>query len=634
MNALLKTKCTRITLILGLCLIVAGPAMLLWASRATLREQSDAALDALEAAKIAQNGLPAATNRPAEYAVFGEAFNNGAIRVQGEAKGHLRMNIGDMDIKNPDALLNKVPAELRLSENEKTSLGSKGSLRQGLNYAMLRQESIASKGLEAVLAELSSSAKIVGIGSNSTFLIYAEAGQIGRLRQNPDVAFFQAVPPADKIGLETGKRPLIEKARALDANFLLEVTLVPGTEAAGKQAIEKVPGVVSVAEAGPQGSSLLVRADYRSLSKLAKIDQVFSVQERFENMTFNARTPSELQAGAAQETNQARPFDDYGVDGGGIDTNADGQRINNGSDTVPPQLVGVLDNGVSPDTANWSQTGTTVFDAGHPVIGPTHRKDHAIINTSGDGGNDCDSVLHGGGSHGNTVAAVIAAYPSALGVFAMRQGIGGSGQGFRGANLDGVARGARIIVNDIGDASQCTINSLVERGGNVSPGNMATRLAELICPSSGGTGLCTGIVGGNGGTQIHLAVTPFGAPDNFSTQQFQLSDGTYPQQSVDIDKFLFNNRDFLIFGPAGNSGVLISSSRASFWTPRVIPDYFDGTDVNNCPVPCPPSDPKKPIQIPPPMTAKNIVTVGITRSDEFTQFAQFDNLANMATFSS
>ncbi|HKB06747.1 MAG TPA: hypothetical protein VKF61_00555, partial [Candidatus Polarisedimenticolia bacterium] len=488
MNALSKTKCTRITLILGLCLILAGPAMLLWASRAQLKTQTDAELDALEAAKIAMNGIPPSTDRPAEFAVFGPAFDNGAIRVPGNAKGHLRMNIGDMDIKNPDALLGKVPPGLRLSENEKTNLGSKGSLRQGLNYAMLRDEAVASKGLDAALKDLSSMTKIVGYGSNSTYMIYVEAGQIGRLRQNPDIAFFQAVPPADKVGLEVGKRPMIERARATDPTFLLEITLVPGTEAAGRQAIDKTPGVVSVAEAGPQGSALLVRADYRSIGKLAKIDQVFSLQERFENMNMNARTSPELQSGAAQETNQARPFDDYGVDGGGIDTNGDGQRINNGSDTVAPQLIGVLDNGISLDTPNFSQTATTVFDAGHPVIGPTHRKVHAIINTSGDGGNDCDSPLHGGGSHGNTVAAVVAAYPSVLGVFASRPGLTVFGQP-RNANLDGVARGARIILNDIGDAGNCAHNSLVERGGEVSPGNMALRLNELICPSAGGVGL-------------------------------------------------------------------------------------------------------------------------------------------------
>jgi thrombospondin type 3 repeat protein len=626
-------------LILGLCLILAGPAMLLWASRVQFRDQvgPEAELDALEVAKIAQLGLPSATSRPEAFSVFGPAFKDGPLRVA-DPKGHLRLNIGDMDPKRPDALLNALLGELRLAPTERTSLGARGSVRTGLNYVMLSQEALAAKSLDAVLASISADARIVGYAPNSTLLVYAQSGQIGRLRQNPDVAFIQAMQPGDKISLDTGARPLIEKARATDPNFLLEVSLVPGSDAvAVRKEITRVPGVVSVADFGPQGSALLVKADYRSLGKLARIDEVMSIQESLEMMTLNAHNSPTIQAGSGQETNQARPFDDIGVDGGGIDTNNDGQRVNApcpgpACDLVPPQLVGVLDNGISADTPSFSQTGTQIGTVGNPFPGATHRKIHSIINTSGDGGNDCDAVLQGSGSHGNIVASVIGAWPSGVGVFANRAGRAGANT--RNANLDGVARGARIILNDIGTTSQCTLNSLVERGGNVTPASLATRLQELICPSSGGTGLCAGIVGGNGGTGVHLAVTPFGAPDNFSTQQFQLNDGTYPRQSVDIDTFLFNNRDFLVFGPAGNSGVLISSSRVSFWTPRIIPDFFDGTDVNDCAVPCPPADPKKPIQIPPPMTAKNIVTVGITRSDEYTQFAQFDNLANMATFSS
>src|SRR5262249_37294816 len=111
------------------------------------------------------------------------------------------------------------------------------------------------------------------------------------------------------------------------------------------------------------------------------------------------------------------------------------------------------------------------------------------------------------------------------------------------------------------------------------------------------------------------------------------------QQSADLDTFMYNNRDFLVVGPAGNSGVLISTSRPEFWTPRVIPDYFNGTNADDCvPPPTGSCNPAtyivRPIQIPPPSTAKNIVTVGVTRSDEMTLFDEFDNLANMATFSS
>src|SRR2546426_1099391 len=516
---------------------------------------------------------------------------------------------------------------------------------------MLSPEALSGKSLDSVLEGIRADARIIGYGPNATLLVYVEPGQIGRLRQNSDVSFFQAMPPADKISLDTGIRPLIEKARATDTNLLLEVAVVPGSNAAAvRDAIGRVPGVVNVADYGPEGSALLVRADYRSLSKLARIHEILNIQESLELMTLNAKESPAIQVGTAEISNMARPFDDLGVDGGGIDTNGDGQRDNlvknsecvaAGSpagcctgagtgtctpDTVPPQLVAVLDNGISADTPSFSQTATQVFDLTHPFPSPQHRKVHSIIAVL-DNGDDCDATLDGAGSHGNTVASVIAAWARGVGAFATRSGIGGTGQP-RNTNLDGVARGARIIVSDIADLSRCTINSLVERGGNVDPGSLAARLNQIICPKGAGPGICTGIVGG--GSEVHLAVTPFGTPDNFSTLQFQLNDGTYPQQSADIDTFLYNNRDFMTFAPAGNSGVAISSSRPSFWTPRFIPDLFDGSSCDE--------DPnravKLAIQIPPPATAKNSITVGLTRADEGTLFADFDNLANMATFSS
>jgi len=265
---------------------MAGPAMLLWASKVQVanKELADARLDALEVDKLLNNlQLPKATDRPGTFAIFGKAFKDGPIRVPGNAPGMLRMNIGDLDPKSPEALLSKLPAELRHTDKEKTSLGAKGSLRPGLNYAMLGPQALSGKSLDSVLEGIRADARIISYGPNATLMIYAEAGQIGRLRQNPDVAFFQAMPPGDKISLDTGIRPLIEKARATDPNLLLEVAVVPGSNAvAVRQAIERVPGVVSVGDYGPEGSALLVRADYRSLSKLARIDEVLNIQESLE----------------------------------------------------------------------------------------------------------------------------------------------------------------------------------------------------------------------------------------------------------------------------------------------------------------------------------------------------------------
>ncbi|MEK7282306.1 MAG: S8 family serine peptidase, partial [Acidobacteriota bacterium] len=192
-------------------------------------------------------------------------------------------------------------------------------------------------------------------------------------------------------------------------------------------------------------------------------------------------------------------------------------------------------------------------------------------------------------------------------------------------NLDGVAKGSRIIVTDVADRARCTINSLIEKGGNVDPGSLLARLNELICPSTGGTGSCSGIVGG--GSESHLAVLPFGAPDNFSTTQFLPTNGTYPQQSGDIDVFLYNNRDFMVFAPVGNSGGLAGTQRVGLML-VVIPDLFNGTAADE--------DPNfpRPIQVAPPSTAKNLVAVGAHRADAVTVFGTNDQENDTVGFES
>jgi len=642
MNALSRTKCIRLMVAFGLCLMLAGPLMLLWASRPTIAPKGDndaldQALDENDArlAGRLRAKLPPVTLRPVDYAVFGDAYKV-ARRDETGKKGLLRTTFADIDPANVDAALRDLPGNLKFSEAEITRMGPKGQIAAGVNYIMLRPEAIASKGLDAVLARLREQVKtIISYEANSTILAYVEPRHFGALRQNEDIRFIFAMHPADKIDLQTGRRPLIERARALDPNFLLEVALVPGSSASAVRAkMEKIPGVVDVANYGADGSGLLVRVDHKSLDKLARIPEVLQMQEYLEFMTNNAKNGPTMQVGSATEGLDIRPFDDLGVDGGGIDSNGDGQRNNaiNNPDPVPPQIVGVLDNGISADTPSWSQTATQVSDGlAHIFPSPNHRKIHSIIATR-DNGNDCDATLDGGGSHGNTVASVIAAYPSQLGVYANDANKISVASQIHNANLDGVARGARIIVTDLADRTRCAaaFNALVEKGGNVDPGRLRDRLNELICPKSGGTGACSGIVGG--ADEVHLAITPFGAPDNFQTSQFLPSNGTYPQQARDIDVFLYNNRDFMVVAPVGNNGANIGNNRPELWL-RIIPDLFNGTASDDCPVPCLNPNPH-PIQVAPPSTAKNLISVGTSRSDCMTVFGNNDCQANHATFSS
>jgi hypothetical protein len=624
-------KCIRLFVAFGLALLLAGPAVLLWASRSQVTPGPDDTsamlleLERQDARLLAQMALPKGHARNPLHAPFGETFRSPALK-EGVTTGLLVTNLGHLDADQPEALLGRVPEALRLRAGEATRT-DRGTLVAGLNYARLSRAAIeARRGAEvdAALASLAG-VRVQGYLPEGWRLIYAEPKAIGALRQMGDLDRFVAVEPAFKIDRNVGRRPLIERARAESDELRLEVFAVSGADmAALRREIGALRGVSGVAEYGPNG--LLVEAHYASVGSIARLRDVLSVEESLEYMTSNALSGPTLQAGSFEDTLGIRPFDEAGVDGGGIDTNGDGQRTNAGLDAVPPQIVAVTDNGLSYDTPNFSQTATQPITITNP-IGPSHRKVHAI-HPIRDNGTTCDGVLFGSGTHGHVVASAIAAYPSQLGFFASRTRnlVGGAGVA-RSSNLDGVARGARILMQDVADTSRCTINSIVEKGGNVDPGRLLERLNETICPKSGGTGACTGLIGG--ANEVHLAVLPFGAPDNFSTTHFLPSNGTYPQSAADLDIFMANNLDYLVLAPVGNSGSLASGIRIEHGSNTIfMPDLFNGTAADNDPnVP-------RPVQIAPPSTAKNVLSVGASRSDCWTVFTTADCEINANGFSS
>jgi hypothetical protein len=377
-----------------------------------------------------------------------------------------------------------------------------------------------------------------------------------------------------------------------------------------------------------EGRVLQVTALPREVGRIAAVSEVGAVWEEPEFWLYNAEAPTIVMVGSVEDSLGARPFHDIGLDGGGIDTNGDGRRINDGSDTVPPQLLAETDNGVSLDSVNFSQTATEVttsFDLGtcdtasgfcsagrigepctgdidcdvpDAPIGPAHRKVHAIQGVA-DTGQTCDSGLSGSGTHGNVVGAAMAGWASAVGAFASKPlGLGNPVD--TGINLDGVARGARLIVQDAAAPSRCGIDELIEQGGNVTPGNLSVRLQAARDAGA------------------HLHVMPFGVP-NFDNVLNNIQNGTYTIESEQIDTFLMNNRDYMVFMPVGNQG-----SNPFNLTQRRYPDFFDGTDLDD--------DGNNPsnIQIPPPATAKNIISVGAHRSDMQTLFGTFNQAAHRA----
>ncbi|HKQ96534.1 MAG TPA: S8 family serine peptidase, partial [Candidatus Polarisedimenticolia bacterium] len=601
-------------------LIAACTGALLLAGRFEPREPREgvspveAAQQRAEASRLPAIQVPETTLPPPEFAVFGGRH---PARVgPGEAdRTLLPTNLGraSWDPERDD-LLAGLPAGLRRSPGDLTR-GPHGSAHRGLNFVALDPDFVAASGADAAIRALERHGRVVASLPDGVFQVWVEAPAVHDLLADPAVAHVRSVEPAHRISPEVGALPRLSRHEAARSDLLVRVTIVPGVDSPALQ--HRLEALAGISEVTPDlsGGGYQLRVDYRQVAKLANLDELLWMEPVYDYVLANAEGVPMVQMGSAEDGQFARPFDDAGVDGGGIDTNGDGRRINDGSDTVPPQIVGVVDNGISYDTASFAQTASQTFIPLIAPLGATHRKIHAIQN-AGDSGTSCDAPLSGGSTHGNIVASILSADASSLGVRASRPALDGASAP-RSLSLDGVARGSRILMEDAATTAVCTLHSLIERGGNVSPGSILDRLNAAICPiTPPGSGFCS-TVGVGGGNDLHVAVLPFGSPSNFSTNPQLGTNGTYPQEAADVDKFLFNNRDTLVFVPVGNNGGTPASARLGLVS-TVIPDFFDGTDTNDNPnVP-------SPIQTSPPSTAKNVVSVGSSLYDCFTVFGTTD----------
>jgi Thrombospondin type 3 repeat/Subtilase family len=533
--------------------------------------------------------LPEGHLPPAGHSPLGDLFRK--LDPSQAKAGRIETSLGYLDLKNP-RLLDPLPAPLR--RGAAVVRPGIGRLALGPNIVQVKAEAFRLEGPGGVERDLSVGGRVVaGIPERGYVVLAKSRDQLERLAALPIVEAVHPYEPGLKIDRGMGRSPKIQARRAADSSLRVLVAAWP---AAGKGEIEEmrrgleaIVGAGAVSDFSEDGTILAAAVPAADVPRVAAIDAVQAVQEQLEWVLANSEAPSVVMTGSLEDTLGARPYHDIGIDGGGIDTNLDGQRINDGSDLVPPQIVAVTDNGLSLDSVQFSQSISFVEDLTHPV-GPTHRKVQAVQTVDGFG-ETCDGVLSGAGTHGNVVAGAIGGWPSGLGVFATKSyGIGNPLQ--TGLNLDGVARGARIIMQDCARDDKCTFNELVEQGGNIAPGNLAVRLQQAR----------------DGGNNVHLQVFPFAIP-NFDNSVENQSNGLYTLEAAQIDTFLVNNRDYMVFAPVSNQGAVPSDPAI-----RRYPDLFDGTALDD--------DPNHPIhlQISPPATAKDLVSVGAHREDMQTTF--------------
>ncbi len=342
----------------------------------------DVAMLEHESRRLAGLKLPPAFPSLAEFAPFGRLLT--ARVLQGDAaKGKLLTNLGHAEWdEERDDLLALVPPRLRLGPGE-VSRSAQGALRAGLNFVALDEPILRREGPDALLRAVGEHARIVGFLPGATLVIYLEPISLEGLRRVPGIARTRPYEPYHKIALDFGVRPHINRAEAANPDIQANVRVVPGLDGPAVLArLRAIRGVSEVTQDAAERAGYRLRVRYSALENLARVDEVMWIGPVYEFMLSNAENAPSVQMGSWEDGLGIRPFDDAGVDGGGIDTNADGQRVNNGSDTVPPQIVGVIDNGISADTPSFSQTATQVSDLTHPFPNPVHRKVHSIISSA------------------------------------------------------------------------------------------------------------------------------------------------------------------------------------------------------------------------------------------------------------
>jgi subtilase family protein/thrombospondin type 3 repeat protein len=592
-------------------LALALPTAILWAGR-SLTDPNDKHHKLAITENRAMHKLTWVTagTRPKGLSPLGEDFQP-YIPDDQHKKGRVETGLGWVDLKSRD-LVQRVSADLRTPDSALRVRGPKGAMQEGLNILQIDKAALGRLGYDAIAKEIEADAKILGVAQDSALIVRAKGkDSLAALASHPYVVAFGPYEPAYKIARNIGNLKLIQRSRSESSTMDILVSLWQDAKPAEVEArLQALLGKGNAASFSIDGTVIKIKASTEQVKRVAQDPDVRDLEEQLEYNLTNSETPTVMMIGSYFDSFMgARPFHEIGVDGGGIDTNLDGQRINNDTDTVPPQIVAVTDNGITYDAVHFSQSLTVETDATHP-IGPAHRKIQSVQTTGEDAaGLSCDAVLSGSTTHGNVVAGIIAGAPGDFGLTYTKSIDPQTMPPIHGIPLDALARGSRILFQDVAAVSRCVTTELIEVGGEVAPGPVADRLALAICPKANGTGACLNLVGG--GSEVHLQVLPFGVP-NFDNIVNNPENGTYTTDSAAIDKFLVNNRDYMVFSPVGNQGTIPNLFRP------IWPDLMDGTTKDNDP-----NNPAK-LQITPPATAKNSVTVGSTASDNWTVLGDFN----------
>jgi hypothetical protein len=420
--------------------------------------------------------------------------------------GVLHTIVGSFDLT---AGMPRFPATL-LATNRLEELGKQYFLLQ------VQPEVFTNGVFDRMKAAISSQGgAIVGEMPIGGFIVRMTPGAYAATRAIGSIIVLEPYHPAFKLSPDIGRNPLLDPLKAVSSTYALAVRLFPGESTQVVAATIRGMGL-TVKKFDDQ--TIYVDADRTKLAGLAGIDAVQVIYEDVPVFVQSEETTTTIQTG--RWNNGATPYTDAGVDGGGSDK----------ASFADDQLLLVLDDGIQLDAGDLSNTRTD--GASTTPVGSTHRKVQFYGSTNVFGGDGdllgCDNASTSGFTHGHMVAAI--ALGNATHVPASY------GQGWQANDaqgnpwdLDGIAPKARLIAYD-GGVTPASGNCIDPALGSLDPGTIY----------SGPSG---GVLGDGYAKGAKIANFSFGSSANTYTG--------IPQQ---IDQFLIDKGDALVFVAAGNFG--------------------------------------------------------------------------------
>ncbi len=403
--------------------------------------------------------------------------------------------------------------------------------------------------------------KVIGGMRNAAVLARLDASAYRATETLPGVQIIEPYHPAFKLSPSIGRAPMQDRNKAVSEVYDLQVRLFPGEDVdLARQEVRAAGGNVKKT----LGRTLIVEIHRNRLDAIAGIEAVQAIDEALVARPMAEETTLTMQQGdAAPRIPAGGPYQDSGILGGGVGGSgncsvttatvctdhtdcgaggsADGELC-----TTGPQVLMLLDSGIQLDANDLSNTSTSPGTASL-----SHRKVRRYETTNQFGGSGdetgCDAPAQGGFTHGHVVATTAAGWatnflPASYG----DADSDGVGDGIRAEDinapgnfwdLDGVAPAASIVAYDgqvqppVGESCGDPLFD------NIVPGLLYNGPASAAV-SSGSLGVSYY----KDGARIF----------NFS---WGASTNSYTSEANQVDDFLIENPDAMVFISAGNNGI-------------------------------------------------------------------------------